>query len=33
MNPSTEKYFLPPEHALALSDSNSPIIFKVHLKQ
>ena len=22
---STEKYFLPPEHALALSDSNSPI--------
>jgi hypothetical protein len=24
-DPSTEKYFLPPEHALALSDPNSPI--------
>ena len=24
-NPSTEKYFLPPEHALALSNSNSPV--------
>lgn len=24
-DPSTMKYFLPPEHALALSDSNSPI--------